>query len=77
MQFGSNPVALSQETDNTIFFDDTADTPISFDQHMQDFGNDQSITTINEGGTAFHQPSQPSHNNAVLPGVSTSAGTSL
>ncbi len=44
MQFGSNPVALSQESDNTISFGDTADTPIFFDQHMQDFNNNQSIT---------------------------------
>jgi hypothetical protein len=56
MQFGSNPVALSHESDNTISFGDTADTPIFFDQHMQDFSNDQSVTTVNEGGPAFHQP---------------------
>jgi hypothetical protein len=37
MQFGSNPVALSQESDNTTSFGDTTDTPIFFDQHMQDF----------------------------------------
>jgi hypothetical protein len=40
MQFRSNPVVLSQETDNIISFGDTADTPIFFDQHMQDFGDD-------------------------------------
>jgi hypothetical protein len=39
MQFGSNPIVLSQESDNTISFGDTADTPIFFDQHMQDFSN--------------------------------------
>jgi hypothetical protein len=76
MQFGSNPVALSQESDNTISFGDTADTPIFFDQHMQDFSNDQSVTMVNEGRMTSHHPSQPSHDNAVLPGVSTSAGTS-
>jgi hypothetical protein len=45
MQFGSNPVAISQEeSDNTISFGDTADTPIFFDQHMQGFSNNQSVT---------------------------------
>jgi hypothetical protein len=77
MQFGSNPIVLSQETDNTISFGDTADTPIFFYQHMQDFGNNQSVAMVNEGGMASHQPSQPSHDSAVLPSVSTSAGTSL
>jgi hypothetical protein len=47
MQLGSNPVALSQESDNTISFGDTTDTPIFFDQHMQDFSNNQSVTTVN------------------------------
>jgi hypothetical protein len=77
MQFGSNPVVLSQGSDNTISFGDTADTPIFFDQHMQDFSNGQSVTMVNEEGMASHQPSQPSHNSAVLQDVSTSAGTSL
>jgi hypothetical protein len=49
MQFGSNPAAFSQESDNTISFGDTADTPIFFDQHVQDFSNNQSVTTVNEG----------------------------
>jgi hypothetical protein len=31
MQVGSNPVALSRESDNTISFGDSADTPIFFD----------------------------------------------
>jgi hypothetical protein len=31
MQFGNNPVTHSQESDNTICFGDTADTPIFFD----------------------------------------------
>jgi hypothetical protein len=66
MQFRSNPVVLSQESDNTISFGDTADTPIFFDQHMQDFSNDQSVTMVNEGGTASQQPLQPSHNSADL-----------
>jgi hypothetical protein len=57
MQFGSNPVALSQESDNTISFGDTTDTPIFFDQHMQDFSNGQSVEMVNEGWTASHQPS--------------------
>jgi hypothetical protein len=76
MQFGSNPVALSQESDNTISFGDTADTPIFFDQYMQDFSNNQSVTTVNEGATASQQPSQLSHNSADLQDVSTSAGIS-
>jgi hypothetical protein len=57
MQFGSNPVVLSQESDNTISFGDAADTAIFFDQHIQDFSNDQSVTRVNEGGAASHQPS--------------------
>jgi hypothetical protein len=77
MQFGSNLAALSQESDNTISFGDTADTPIFFDQHMQDFSDDQSVTAVNEGVTASHQPLQPSHKSADLQDVSTSAGTSL
>jgi hypothetical protein len=36
MQFGSNPAALSQKSYNTISFGDIADTPIFFNQHMQD-----------------------------------------
>jgi hypothetical protein len=52
MQFGNNPVVRSQESDNTISFDDTADTPIFFNKPMQDFNNDQSVTTVNEGVTA-------------------------
>ncbi len=30
MQFGNNSVARSQESDSTIYFGDTADTPIFF-----------------------------------------------
>jgi hypothetical protein len=40
MQFGNTMVAPAESTDNTIIFDDTADTPIFFDQQMQDFSND-------------------------------------
>jgi hypothetical protein len=72
----SNSVALSQEYDNTLSLDDTTDTPIFFDQHMQDFSDNQSVTTVNEGGMASHQPSQPSHDSADLQDVSISAGTS-
>jgi hypothetical protein len=75
MQFESIPVALSQESDNTISFGDTADTPIFFNQHMQDFSNNQSATTVNEGVTASQQLLQPSHNSAGLQDVSTSAKT--
>jgi hypothetical protein len=74
MQFGNNVVAPAENTDNTILFDDNADTPIFFDQHMQDFGDNQSVATVNEEGTASHQPSQDS---AVLQSVSIGAGISL
>jgi hypothetical protein len=57
MQFGNTLVAPAENSNGTIFFDDTADTPIFFDQPMQDFINNQSVLTINEGGTASHQPS--------------------
>jgi hypothetical protein len=76
LQFGSNPVAFPQESDNTISFGDTADTLIFCDQHMQDFSDNQSVITVNEGGTASHQTSQPSHDSADLQDVSTSTGTS-
>jgi hypothetical protein len=76
MQFESNPVVRSQESDNTISFGDTADTRIFFDQPMQDFSNDQSVTTVNEGVTASHQPLQPSHDSADLQDTPSSAGTS-
>ncbi len=52
MQFGNNPVACSQESDNTISFGDIASTPIFFDHPMQNFYNDQSVTAVNEGVTA-------------------------
>jgi hypothetical protein len=54
MQYGNNPIAPTQETENTISFGDTADTPIFFDQHMQDFSDNQSVATVNEGGTVSH-----------------------
>jgi hypothetical protein len=76
MQFRSNPVTLSQESDNTISFGDTTNTPIFFDQHMQDFSDNQSVTMVDEGVTASQQPLQPSHDSADLQDVSTSAGTS-
>jgi hypothetical protein len=74
MQFRNNPIVPTQKTDNTISFGDTADTPIFFDQHMQDFSDNQSVTMVNEGETALHQPLQDS---AVLPSVSIGAGISL
>jgi hypothetical protein len=46
MQFGNNAIAPAQETDNTISFGDTANTPIFFNQHMQDFSDNQSIATV-------------------------------
>ena len=39
MQFGNTKIAPAENTDNTIFFDDPADTPIFFDQPMLDFSN--------------------------------------
>jgi hypothetical protein len=77
MQYGSNPVMRSQESDNTISFGDTANTPIFFDQPMQDFSNNQSVTTVNVGVMAPHQPLQPSHYSADLQDTSSSARTSL
>jgi hypothetical protein len=44
---------------------------------MQDFNNDQSVTTVNEGVTASQLPLQPSHDSADLHDASSSAGTSL
>jgi hypothetical protein len=73
MQFGNNAIAPTQETDDTISFGDTADTPIFLDQHMQDFSDGQSVAMISEGERALHQPLQDS---AVLPNVSIGAGTS-
>jgi hypothetical protein len=77
MQFRNNVIPPTQETDNNISFGNTADTPNFFNQHMQDFGDNESVAMVNEGGMASHQPSQPSHNSAVLPSVSTSAKISL
>jgi hypothetical protein len=77
MQFRNNPVTRSQESDDTISFGDTADTPIFFDQPMQDFNNNQSVTTVNEGVTASQQPSQPSLDSEDLQDTSSSAGTSF
>jgi hypothetical protein len=78
MQFGNNSVAHSQEFDDTISFGDTAGTPIFFDHPMQDFNNNQSVTTVNEGVTASQLPLQPcSHDSADLQDAPSSAGTSL
>jgi hypothetical protein len=77
MQFENNPVAHSQESDDTISFGDIASTPIFFDHPMQDFSDDQSVTTVNEGVTASQLPLQPSHNSADLQDTSSSARTSL
>jgi hypothetical protein len=56
MQFGNNPVARFQESDDTIFFGDVTSTPIFLDHPMQDFSDDQSVTTFNEGVTASQLP---------------------
>jgi hypothetical protein len=77
MQFRNDPVAHSQESDDTISFGDIAGTPIFFNQPMQDFNDNQSVTTVNEGVTASQLPLQPSHNSADLQDTSSSAGTSL
>ncbi len=77
MQFGNHPVALSQEFDDTISFGDTAGTPILFDHPMQDFNDNQSVTTVNEGVIASRLLLQPSHNSADLQDAPSSAGTSL
>jgi hypothetical protein len=74
MQFGNNPVAHSQESDDTISFGDVAGTPIFFDHPMQDFSNDQSVTEFNERVTASQLPLQPSHDSADLQDTSSSAG---
>ncbi len=50
--------------------------PNFFDQPMQDFSDDQSATTVNEGVMASHQPLQPSHDSADLQDTSSGAGTS-
>jgi hypothetical protein len=77
MRFGNNLIPPTQGTDNTISFGDTADTPIFFDQPMQDFSDNQSVAMVNEGGMASHQPLQPSQDSAVLPSVSVDGGISL
>ena len=77
MQFGNHPVVHSQESEETIFFGDTAGTSIFFNHPMQDFSNDQSVTTVNEGVMASQLPLQPSHDSAELQDTSSSAGTSL
>ncbi len=77
MQFGNHPVAHSQESEEIISFGDTAGTPIFFDHPMQDFNDDQSVTTFNEGVMASQLPLQPSHDSADLQDALSSAGTSL
>jgi hypothetical protein len=76
MQFGNHPVAHSQESEETISFGDTAGTPIFVDHPLQNFNNDQSVTTVNEGVVASQLPSQPSHDSADLQDAPSSAGTS-
>jgi hypothetical protein len=76
MQFGNDPVARSQESDDTISFGNITSTPIFFYQPVQDFHNNQSVTTVNEGVTTSQLASQPSHNSADLQDTSSSAGTS-
>jgi hypothetical protein len=77
MQFGNDPVVHSQESDNTISFGDIAGTPIFFHQPVQDFYNDQSVTTVNEEVMASQLPSQPYHDSADLQDTSSNARTSL
>jgi hypothetical protein len=83
MMFHILPNACSLEIiqsrihDDTISFGDIASTPIFFDHSMQDFCNDQSVTTVNEGVRASQLPLQPSHDSADLQDTSSSAGASL
>jgi hypothetical protein len=44
---------------------------------MQDFNDNQSVTTVNEGATASQLPLHPSHDSADLQDAPSSAGTSL
>ena len=82
MEFYIIPNACSSETiqsrvlNDTISFGDIAGTPIFFNHPMQDFNDDQSVTTVNEGVMASHQPLQPSHDSADLQDTPSSAGTS-
>ncbi len=76
MQVGNDPVVHSQESDDTISFGDITSTPIFFDQPVQDFYDDQSVTTVNEGVTASQLPLQPSHNSADFQNTTSSARTS-
>jgi hypothetical protein len=77
MQFRNDPVAHSQESDDPVSFGDIAGTPIFFDQPVQDFYDDQSVITVNEGVMACQLPSHPSQDSADLQDTSSSAGTSL
>jgi hypothetical protein len=69
MQFGNTMFTPAENSDNTIFFDDTAATFIVFNQPMQNYSDDQSVATVNEVVMASHQPSPPSQDSAVLPSV--------
>ncbi len=77
MQFRNHLVVHSQESEETISFGDTAGTPIFFDHPMQDFNDDQSVTTVDEGVMASQLPLHPSHDSADLQDAPSSAGTSL
>jgi hypothetical protein len=76
IQFRNDAIVLSQEPDDTISFGDIAGTPIFFYQPVQNFYNNQSVTTVNEGVTASQLPSQSSHESADLQDTSSSAETS-
>ncbi len=67
----------SQESEETISFGDTAGTPIFFDHPMQDFNDNQSVTTVDEGVMASQLPLHPSHDSADLQDAPSSARTSL
>ncbi len=77
MQSRNHPAVHSQESEETISFGDTAGIPIFFDHPMQDFNDDHSVTTVNEGVTASQLPLHPSHDSADLQDAPSSAGTSL
>ncbi len=76
MQFRNHPVALLKNLTTPSLFVTPPVHPSFFDHRMQDFNNDQSVTTVNEGVTASQLPLQPSHDSADLQDAPSSAGTS-
>ena len=86
MKFHIIPNACSLETIQSCIFKNLKKPsllvtppvhPSFFNHPMQDFNNNQSVTTVNEGVTASQLPLHPSHNSADLQDAPSSAGTSL